>query len=261
VFGGGDSHCALLGLGCIENGHTGMLLGTNSTLRSVFDRFVSHPEIKLWGQRHVVPDRHTISASSMAGASVVNWFKQSFLPRLSEERFAQIERSAADLPAGADGLTFLPFIHGERCPFLRPDATGAFAGVRAGHKAPHFLRAVIEGIALNIACCFDMIGECAGPLDTDIKEIKLAGGGSRSPLMRQIISDCLNKPIRIMNAEEAGTLGAAMLAGIGSGIYADCREAVAAVVRERETIEPDAVRNVQYAELKSNFTDLCGRIL
>ncbi|MFC1736392.1 FGGY-family carbohydrate kinase [Candidatus Hydrogenedentota bacterium] len=259
VYGGGDSHCALLGLGCIDNGDTGLLLGTNSTLRTVFDRFVSHPEIKLWGQRHIIPGRHTISASSMAGASVVNWFRESFFSG-DAQGFDDLEKAAGEISVGSEGLTFLPYVHGERCPFYDPDAAGAFMGIKPRHEPVHFLRSIIEGLALNIANCSELIEECAEAGGTGIGALRLGGGGSRATLRRQVISDCLNKPIRIMRTEEAGTLGAAMLAGIGANIYTDCRQAIVSTIVEQEIIEPNAERHAAYIKLKNKFNALHRRI-
>ena len=258
VHGGGDSHCALLGLGCVEDGDTGLLLGTNSTLRTVFSQFVSHPRISLWVQHHVAPDRYTVSASSMAGASVLNWFRQRFCPQSEGdgEAFRQMELLAEQLPAGSDGLTFLPYIHGERCPFYDPDASGAFAGIRHHHGAEHFLRSVLEGVAVNIADCLDLIGQCAAPRATRIDSLRLAGGGSGMGLWHQIISDCLDLPIHVMSTQEAGTLGAALLAGIGTGLYAGYDEAISAAVRIERTIEPIAGNVAAYHALRLRFTDL-----
>ena len=262
VYGGGDSHCALLGLGCIQNGDTGLLLGTNSTLRTVFDDFVSHPQIRMWVQHHVVPNHYTVSASSMAGASVLGWFRQNFIHNKqgNNEDSQMLENSVAGSPIGSDKLVFLPYIYGERCPFYAPDASGAFLGIKHWHKVGHFLRSIMEGVALNIANCFDLIQDCCKLHNTTVEHLRLGGGGSKTTLWHQIISDSLNQPIRIMNTEEAGTLGAALLAGIGTGIYTDYRQAVDEAVRVRRIIEPNSKNHIIYLELKNKLNDLYGRI-
>lgn len=257
VYGGGDSHCALLGLGCIENSHTGLLLGTNSTLRTVFNKFIYHPQLKLWGQHHVVPGHYTISASSMAGASVLNWFKKNFFAgRMADN----IEQTAGNVPVGSAGLMFLPYIYGERCPFYNPQASGAFTGIKYWHKTEHFLRSIIEAVALNIANCLDLITQCADSNNTVIDHLRLGGGGSKMTLWHQVISDCLNKPVRIMNTREAGTLGAALLAGIGTGLYANYSEAVEAAVRVQRVMEPNRNNHMIYRQLKDKLNDLYRRI-
>ncbi|HIJ64896.1 MAG TPA: hypothetical protein HPP77_03015 [Candidatus Hydrogenedentes bacterium] len=261
VYGGGDSHCALLGMGCVENGDTGLLLGTNSTLRTVFDAFVAHPEIKLWVQHHVVPEHYTVSASSMAGASVMNWFRQNLYVSDSQPpTFEEVEADAARIPVGSGGLVFLPYLYGERCPFYDPQASAAFAGIKHWHRPGHFARSVIEGVALNIANCFALIQDCAGVHNARIDRLRFAGGGSRSSLWHQVISDCLGRPIQVMNTTEAGTLGAALLAGVGIGVYTDCRAAAAAAVTEGHTIEPIEEHHAVYAELRENTNELYRRI-
>jgi xylulokinase len=258
VYGGGDSHCALLGLGGIHAGDSVLLLGTNSTLRTVFQTFVAHPAVKLWVQRHVVPGRYTVSASSMAGASVLKWFIQTFLHERTPASgtFQEWEQAAAAVPLGSAGLVFLPYIHGERCPFYDPSASGAFVGMRHGHKTEHFVRSIIEGVAVNIANCLDLIQVCAQAQGVHIQSLRLGGGGSRGTLWHQAISDCLNLPLEVMNTEEAGTLGAALLAGIGAGIYRDAEAAVSSSIRRRYSVEPDPEKHGFYLELKDRFNAL-----
>lgn len=259
VYGGGDSHCALLGLGCIKDGDTGLMLGTNSTLRTVFTKFVSHPRIKLWVQHHVVPDQYSVSASSMAGASVLNWFREQFLSSCSLGELQCLEREAENIPIGSGGLIFLPYIYGERCPFYDPDASGALLGIRHNHKKEHLFRGVLEGVTINMRRCFDLISECAEVNNTQVGHLRLGGGGSRISFWRQIISDCMELPIHVMSAQEAGTLGAALLAGIGAGVYADHHQAVAAAVSVNSVIEPHSNNIAGYRKLRKKFNVLLER--
>jgi len=259
AYGGGDSHCALLGLGCTQDGDLGMLLGTNATLRAVFDTPASHPLTKVWTQQHVVAGRYTVSASSMAGGSVLQWFRENFYPEIvGSDRarvLSRLEELASGVPAGSDGVVFLPYIHGERAPFYDPDASGAFLGIRRRHGRHHLLRSVLEGIALNIANCHELVEECARPRGTTLSPPRLGGGGSGIPLWHQIMADCLARPIRIMSVREAGTLGAALLAGVAVGLYSDCREAVARAVRQEQVVEPRQENLALYAELRQRLND------
>lgn len=256
AFGGGDSHCALVGLGCADSGDTGMLLGTNSTLRVLFDRPVSHPEVKVWTQHHVAPDRYTISASSMAGASVLGWAGHQFCN--GDNRRAEQLASAA-LP-GCRGVKFVPYIHGERSPFLDPDATGAFVGLRARHDAGDMIRSVFEGVALNVANCYDLAKECAAGAGVSLGPVHLGGGGSESSLWHHIISDCMNMPIHVMKVREAGSLGAALLAGIAIGAYGDFADAIRRTVSEESTIEPDESLVSLYGERREEANELYRRL-
>lgn len=264
VFGGGDSHCALLGLGCANEGDVGLLLGTNSTLRAVFNGFASHPQLKLWAQSHVVPGLYTVSASSMAGASAAGWFARSFCADGSGSAdgmaWAALEELAAGVAPGSDGVIFLPYIHGERSPFYDPDASGAFLGLKRWHGKEHLARAVLEGVALNIANCHGLIAECADARGVHLRPPRLGGGGSRIALWHQIIADCMGDCIEVMNVGEAGTLGAAMLAGVGVGVYASHAQAISAAVRKQSVIEPDSGRHRAYAELRGRFNGCYRRL-
>jgi len=264
VYGGGDSHCALLGLGCVNGGDTGLLLGTNSTLRMVFDRFVSHPETKVWVQHHVTPEQYTVSASSMAGASVLNWFRQTFYQELSSNKtrnvYAHLEKAASRIPPGSRGVLFLPYIYGERSPFYDPDTSGAFLGLKYWHTREDLLRSVFEGVALNIANCYELIEECAQKHDSQLGAIRIGGGGSQSTLWHQIMADCLRQSIHIMNISEAGSLGAALLAGIGIGLYASYSEAIDVAVKEQCVIEPNNTNYAVYQECGEKLNSYYRRI-
>jgi len=273
VYGGGDSHCALLGLGCVNGGETGMLLGTNSTLRTVFSRFVSHPEIRVWVQHHVTETGYTVSASSMAGASVLTWACENLVPGVGmhggeagrgdqDAAYQRAEALASRSPPGSRGLLFLPYLYGERSPFYDPEATGGLWGLRHFHDAGDILRSVFEGVALNIAGCYELVEECAAASTDTLATIHLGGGGSGPALWHQIISDCLDRPIRVMKVREAGSLGAALLAGLNAGIYGDFEEAVSRCVREERVIHPQGDAAALYGEARRKMNGIregaCG---
>jgi xylulokinase len=264
VYGGGDSHCALLGLGCIDSGETGMLLGTNSTLRTVFDRFVYHPKIRVWVQHHIIKDHYTISASSMAGASVLAWMRQVLFDVAEKDRdddiFQHIEKQASQVPAGSRGMLFLPYIYGERSPFYDPHASGAFWGIKYWHTRADLFRSVFEGVALNIATCYDLLRECANNHKVSLGPIRLGGGGSQVSLWHQTIADCLGLPIHVMRVREAGCLGAALLSGIGIGCYSDHRDAAERTVREDRMIEPSSENYRIYEEKRKKMIEVHGRV-
>ena len=199
----------------------------------------------------------------MAGASVISWFVRNILGQaesdFGSEAFEQLEAAASKLSVGSDGVMFLPYIHGERVPYYEPSATGAFFGLRCRHRQEHLLRSVYEGVALNISNCFDLIGECNTSGSTAISELRLAGGGSGLRLWRQIIADCIGLPIQVMDTREAGTLGGAMLASIGAGLYNSEQEAVDAMVRIKYTIEPKTDNHHVYQKLNKEFNSLYQR--
>ena len=260
VYGGGDSHCALLGLGVIASGNIGLLLGTNGTLRAAFRGFASHPQYKVWIQQHVVPGMFTASASTMAGASVLEWFKNNFCPDMFSDGEAKgyelINQSVAEISPGADGLVFNPYIFGERSPFFNPRVCGAFAGITYLHNRAHFLRSVLEGVACCIANCLELIQQVADARGEALGSLRMGGGGSRLSLWPHIIADVLGRPIILVDQPEAGCLGAAMLAGIGTGIYSGPEDAVEHCVRITTTIQPEGRNHAKYLDLLDRFNRL-----
>ncbi len=195
VYGGGDSHCALVGLGLVGSGEAGLLLGSNSTLRASFDSLVKPLQQMVWIQQHVAPERFTVSASSMAGSSVLSWFKGVCFDD-GQERAAvydELESLAASAPAGCDGLLFHPYLFGERSPFYNPEARGAFLGIRHWHGKAHLVRSIMEGVAFSIANCLDAIQAIAHQKGTQVNVLRTGkSGGSQLSVWRQIIVDALD---------------------------------------------------------------------
>jgi xylulokinase len=260
VYGGGDSHCALVGLGVIGSGEAGLLLGTNSTLRASFRGFVRVSGHAVWTQQHVVPDRYTISASSMAGSSVLAWFKdicfEEYPPRDDAEAYREIESSAASVQPGCDGLLFHPYLYGERSPFYNPKARGAFLGITHWHGKGHLVRSVMEGIAFCIANCLDTIQAVAADRNESIQTIRIGqSGGSRLQIWRRIITDVVGLPLEVVSVEEPGCWGAALLAGVGVGEYKDIQSAISRTVRIGARTSPDSRNLALYKQGRRVFNE------
>jgi xylulokinase len=261
VYGGGDSHCALLGLGVAGSGQGGLLLGTNSTLRVSFAGPVRALDYSVWTQQHVVPGHYTVSASSMAGSSVLSWLRERCLgePNGGDPAagYRELEALAAAVPPGCDGLLFQPYLFGERSPFYSPQARGAFLGLAHWHGKGHLVRSVMEGVAAAIANCLDSLQAVAFARGERIETLRTAeSGGARLPIWRQIIADSLGIPLDVLPVGEPGCLGAALLAGAGVGDYADLSAAIGQAVPVGNPIWPDAARAVLYRERRelSNHT-------
>jgi xylulokinase len=260
VYGGGDSHCALVGLGVIGSGEAGLLLGTNSTLRASFGGFVKLPEQTVWMQQHVVPGRYTVSASSMAGSSILDWFKDlcfgEDLARGNAEVYRELESLAAGVQPGCDGLLFHPYLYGERSPFYNPQARGSFLALAHWHRKGHLVRSVMEGIAFTIGNCFEVIEVIARGRNESIQTIRTGeGGGSRLGAWRQIICDVLGIPLEVVKVEEPGCLGAAIVAGVGVAEYQDIQAAVGKTTHMGSLTAPDAQNTALYKERRIVFNE------
>ncbi|MBI3990821.1 MAG: xylulokinase, partial [Candidatus Omnitrophica bacterium] len=141
---------------------------------------------------------------------------------------------AATAPAGCEGLVFLPYLMGERTPYADPDAKGVFFGLTMRHSKSHLVRAVMEGVAFGMNDSLQLIRGLRIP----VGEIRLSGGGGRSRLWRQIQADVYNHPVVTINIDEGPAFGAALLAGVGTGIYKSVKEACNATIEVAEEIAP-----------------------
>jgi xylulokinase len=147
------------------------------------------------------------------------------------------------VPVGAAGLTFLPYLSGERTPHPDPLARGAFVGLSLRHTRAHLTRAVLEGITYGLADSFALIRA----LGIAVDEVRVAGGGARSAVWRQMLADVFDVEIALMNSSEGGALGVALLAGVGAGQWKDAVEACAATLRVTARVAPSHDSNIRDA--------------
>ncbi|MEA4888054.1 MAG: xylulokinase [Clostridiaceae bacterium] len=260
--GGGDAVISTTGLGLIKPGRIGVTLGTSGVVAMGLPEFMPNPQGKLQIFRGNVPGSFTAMGVTLAAAGSYHWFRQALGQyeqaegeRTGQSAFRLLDQAAAATPPGADGLIFLPYLTGERCPIHDANARGAFIGLTVLHEKGHFARAVLEGVACSLRQVYELI---AGSRK-DIKnggELVLAGGGAASPLWRQIFADCFQMPVRtVYGSSEGGSFGAALVAGVTAGIWQDLTEAVALVRPECETW-PEQCRQAVYDELYRRYISL-----
>jgi xylulokinase len=151
--------------------------------------------------------------------------------------YDQIAAEAAEIAPGAEGLAFLPYLTGERCPHNDPFATGAFAGLRASHTFGHLARAVFEGVSFGLLDGFRLL-EGLGANGT---EVRVTSGGARSPFWVQMLADCFGVPVDSLASDEGPAYGAALLAGVGIGLWPDLATACAATIRVRTSTPPSGL--------------------
>jgi xylulokinase len=171
-----------------------------------------------------------------AGLSL-RWLRDQFGAGQDDGRdpYDRMTEEAAKAPAGSDGVIWAPYLMGERTPHLDPHARAALVGLAASHTRGHVIRAVLEGVAFSLKDSFTIFGEMKVPLSS----VRLGGGGARSPLWRQIQTDVYGYPAEIVEAEEGAAYGAALLAGVGGGVWKTVEDACDAVVRVKSRFAPD----------------------
>jgi xylulokinase len=180
---------------------------------------------------HAVPGKwHVMGVTQGAGLSL-QWFRRELAPGVA---YDALMAEAAQSPAGAQGLFWLPYLMGERTPHLDAEARGGWIGLTARHKRADLIRALIEGVCYSQRDCLDIIEELGAP----VSSVRASGGGANSPFWRQVLADVLEKRVVTLETQEGSALGAALLAMTGTGAFKSVPEACRAVVREVSAMTP-----------------------
>jgi len=218
-------------MGILAPGSVSATIGTSGVVFAATDAPTKDRLGRLHTFCHAAPGVwHVMGVTNGAGLSL-RYFRDTFAPGTSYER---LTARAAEVPAGSDGLMWAPYLFGERTPHLDPEARAAFVGITASHIEGHFVRAILEGVAYSLRDTLTLFEELGVP----ITAIRLGGGGARGPLWRQIQADVYGHPVELLEAEEGGAFGAALLAGTGIGVWPSVEAACAATVRVAETVTP-----------------------
>jgi xylulokinase len=170
-----------------------------------------------------------------AGLSL-RWFRDRFGsgPDDGRDPYERLTDEALAVPQGSDGVLWAPYLMGERTPHLDAQARAALIGLAASHGRGHVVRAILEGVAFSLQDSFTILREMQVPVDA----IRLGGGGARSPLWRQVQADVFGQPVQTVAAEEGAAYGAAVLAGVGAGVWPDVDVACERVVRVTSEVAP-----------------------
>ncbi|MET0693238.1 MAG: xylulokinase [Propionibacteriaceae bacterium] len=258
VMGGGDGPMAAVGAGVIEPSDGAYAyLGTSSWISFSADKPVLDlPEMRTMTFNHVVPGRYVPTATMQAGGGSLGWVSDLFAGREDVDRFDRLIASAAAVDAAAEDLYFLPYLLGERSPYWNPAARGALIGLGRHHGQAHLTRAVLEGVAFNLATCIDAFRQHGQP----VERVDAIGGGAASAAWLQILADVWGCVVRRRSVvEEANSLGAAITAGVGIGLFGDF--SVARSLSEVVSVfEPDPDRNAAYRVRHERFVDAYARL-
>ncbi|MDP6634233.1 MAG: xylulokinase [Phycisphaerae bacterium] len=255
AIGGGDGSCAAVGVGCVRAGMAYGYVGSSSWIALASEKPIVDEQMRTMNWAHVVPGYlHPAGTMQTAGSSY-QWLKNEIC--LAEVAAAEaqgvspyelIDAKIADSPPGANGLIFLPYLMGERTPRWNHNARGAFIGLTLGHKRADMLRAVLEGVTYNL-CIIADIFRAHVPFDS----VTVIGGGAKGAVWRQMMADVYNCRIRKLNVlEEATSMGAAVTAGVASGVF-ESFDVIDRFVSVDSTHEPDAAAAAAYDRIKPIF--------
>jgi xylulokinase len=236
VAGAGDQAAGATGMGIVQPGSVSATIGTSGVVFAATDRPALDPKGRLHTFCHAVPGRwHVMGVTQAAGLSL-RWLRDQWLPGRAAQNGADpydlLTAEAATVPAGSDGLLWTPYLMGERTPHLDGSARAALVGLTASHTRAHIVRAILEGVAFSLKDTFSIFEA----MNVPVKSIRLGGGGARSPLWRQIQADVYGHDVEIVEAEEGAAYGAAILAGVGAGVWPSVDTACQSVVRVRERV-------------------------
>lgn len=230
VAGGGDQSANAVGVGAVTPGVVALSLGTSGVVFATTDRPAVEAAGRVHAFCHAVPGRWHMMGVMLSAAGSLRWLRDALAPG---QAFESLVEGAAEVAAGSDGLLFLPYLTGERTPHPDPLARGAFVGLTVSHDLRHLTRAVLEGVAFGLRDGLDLMVSSGM---TPPGQVRASGGGTRSRLWRQILSDVLQADIATVPTEEGAAYGAALLAAVGAGWYPSVEAATTAVVE----VEPSA---------------------
>ncbi len=215
VGGGGDQAAQAVGVGAIEEGIVALTLGTSGVVFASTDAPFIEPDGRLHAFCHSVPNKWHLMGVMLSAAGSLRWYRDTVAPGVD---FGKLVDRAKDISAGSEGLLFLPYLTGERTPHPDPLARGAFIGLTVRHTQEHMTRSVLEGVAFGLRDGFELM---KGAGLSEIKQVRVSGGGAKSSLWRQILADVFDSELVTVNTTEGAAYGAALMATVGAGVYAD----------------------------------------
>ncbi len=258
IAGGGDNAAAAVGTGVVRAGVVSSSLGTSGVLFAHSASIALDPGGRLHTFCHAVPGQYHLMAVTLSAGGAFRWLRDVFqLPMTNHQlTYEQMTALAASVPPGCEGLLFLPYLTGERTPHLDPLARGAFIGLTARHTAAHLIRAVMEGVVYSLRDGLEIMRGLGVP----IEEIRATGGGARSALWRQMQADIYGAEVVTLTAEEGPAYGAALLAGVGAGVFADVHAAVSQCVTSAGQTKPDEAAQHQYEKVYAIYREAYGAL-
>jgi xylulokinase len=243
VGGGGDQAAQAVGVGAITPGIVALTLGTSGVVFATTPGAFIEPEGRLHAFCHSVPGAWHFMGVMLSAAGSLQWYRDTLAEGVP---FDELLAPAQAIPAGSEGLFFLPYLTGERTPYPDPLARAAFVGLTVRHTRDHMSRAVLEGVAFGLRDSMELIRQAGLGA---IQQVRVSGGGARSPLWRQILADVLEAELVTVNTSEGAALGAALLAGVGAGHWKTIQESCQAAIRTVESTQPQPTEVGKYAEL------------
>ncbi len=263
VGGAGDNAAAAVGTGVVEDGKAFTTIGTSGVVFAHSSQVTIDPKGRVHTCCCAVPGAwHVMGVTQAAGLSL-QWFRNNFCQdyieaakRQGVDAYDLINMDVAAIPAGSERLIYLPYLMGERTPHLDPDCRGVFFGLSAIHTRAHMLRAVMEGVSYSLCDCNDILKE----MGVHVSQMMACGGGGRSPVWRQMLADLYDCQVKTVHQSEGPALGAAILAGVGCGLYESVESACRRLISEDKSASPVKEQTETYKAYHALYQELYGQL-
>ncbi len=259
VGGGGDQAAGAVGNGIVRSGIISVASGTSGVVFAFADTPTVDPQLRMHTFCHAVPNKWHVMGVMLSAGGSLRWYRDAFChPEkvvaglTGVDPYEIITREAAQAPAGAEGLLFLPYLTGERTPHPDPLARGAFVGLTVRHTKAHLARAVLEGVAFGLRDSLEIMKS----MGISIGNARASGGGAKSEVWRGIQADVFGLPLSTIAIDEGPALGAALLAGVGVGLYSSVEEACDAVVKTQPAARVNEENAAIYDRLYASYGEL-----
>jgi xylulokinase len=244
--GAGDQAAGALGVGVVDPGPASVVLGTSGVVFSALDAYRADPQARVHVFCHAVPGVWHAMGVMLSAAGSLQWFHDRLA---ADVGYPALVGEAERWEPGVEGLTFLPYLAGERTPHADPDARGSFTGLSLRHDRGALVRAVLEGVAFGLRDCLDVVADVGAAPEVG----RVSGGGARNELWLRIVASVLELPVERVAVEEGAAYGAALLGGVAGRVFTDPAEAVSACVRTHGRVDPVAGWIEPYRELRERF--------
>jgi xylulokinase len=259
VGGGADQAAGAVGNGIVTPGLVSSTIGSSGVVFAYADKPVLDPLGRLNAFCGSVPGSWFVMGVTQAAGLSLRWLRDELAHAERQQAatsgrdvYELLMETAGNAPPGSEGLYFLPYLMGERTPHLDPQARGGWIGLTAAHRWAHLVRSVLEGVTFSLRDCLTLIEELGLP----VEEVRLSGGGARSAFWRQMQTDVFGRNVVTLNSTEGPAYGAALLAGVGAGVWTDVPSACSATLRQAEQLAPDAAQVALYRESYTHYRRL-----
>ena len=257
VGGGADNAAAAVGSGVVEQGTMQTSIGTSGAVVAPIESPRVDPGMRIHSFNHAIAGTWYLMGVVLSAGAALDWFRRTLsAPNEPPPSYDELIAEAAGVPPGADGLTFLPYLTGERTPHADSNARGVFSGMHTGHGRGHLVRAVMEGVVFALRDSLELMR----PLGVDATESVAVGGGARSEFWRRMQADALGAPVVTVGPQGGAPYGAALLAAVGSGEFTSVSDACRAWLRPLDRIEPDPRTATIYSDAYERYRSLYPRL-